>query len=955
MSLTLTFNQEWPAQTFATVGGMLDLPSLTIESIAEVASLGEGYRPAYGFVDGRNADDTTTFEELNPTGSISMDHSGRTIEFRVVNQNGELVPDVTRYFTHLTVISATSAGNVFIENKETFDEEVPTSSAANSAFVLRVRKETHQDLNNYEQPFIVEFSQDGSNFTEIPHREDSLQVVETGAAVTIGDTVVRTYDITIPAVTEEKQGTYRVRVTKPTNFPVDLIDGQPDSVEVIVANNPEPRFTLGAINATLTSEKLKLSVIASISGNIDGTPEYQWQWRQSSANDWQDIPGATDPAAYEVQVNSLQPSDEKQYRLTGRAHRVKGRFKKNEVSKTSAGQPSVYELRLSNIPFRGVAQIGDAVSVLQEGDLVQLEINVPDQDAYSISWDKDGVPLPSGVFSYEIASLTPSDSGNYRATVRHLASNEVREYTYSVTVEPTPVEEDEVTESPTEETQIPENPFNTLGLNLGQVNEGDTITISNTISHPADSYQWYHRDASDNETPIPGQTDLILNLVTTPAYNHKFFLQATYLVNGQTIVRRSDVSEIKQFGYRQVSVDLRAQQTKLLAGETLTIDLDIQNDDEFTQVNWYHRVDQNAMATELEMARNQRTLTISPVAVTDSGLYYAEVTRFTSGQRVTTMVTVRDVPQPRNLEVSITSPQDLDQANHIAVDFSNIVEFTGRVANGSENTKYQWRYQRGLSGPFIDLPGATSINYRIEGASSEHEGSYVLYAYEEDGSNGTSQGIMVTLRSEEPPIPEDNNMSEENTNQNTTEVSAPTPLAPTVTEESGFVLGVKASLKNYVNAMYANKRIDPRVGLRYQVELYSTILRVIKHDDPGEFMRAMDAIVDTFYEYRYTVFAPAYRARFLEYANANEFSQDAQETFMEFVNAFSWMAYPNNDQGLPWVLNETKDIIGNGVLFARFVQYYDRKLATALNADGTNEKLEMPEGADKFGDELDPQ
>lgn len=130
--------------------------------------------------------------------------------------------------------------------------------------------------------------------------------------------------------------------------------------------------------------------------------------------------------------------------------------------------------------------------------------------------------------------------------------------------------------------------------------------------------------------------------------------------------------------------------------------------------------------------------------------------------------------------------------------------------------------------------------------------------------------------------------------------------------------------------MQPGRTISTQDGVVLQTSFYRDILRILNIKEIGLYMDCMDMLVDYFWVYRTTVFAPDYRFRFMNFMTKNMMSPDDQEAFMTFINLFVAMADPANSPGVS--LKQVEDNVSNPVAYTRLVDYYNRKITTRKQA-----------------------
>lgn len=789
---------------------------------------------------------------------------------------------------------------------------------AGTDIVIKAKHTHHESIGVNA---VWKFTSDGEEYTTL--EDGTLDGrVSTNVETSIDDSgQTDTYEITIRNVTKSDEGFYKLEVSQHGSL-LSLVEFKPttgtNEIAVTVAN-PADRLHVSITGLTPTIDENGLRLSVATDTNADEVT-FQWQYRKTARADFKNITGATSQD-YDLATAEIKPTSEGFYRVV-------------VTGKKGAGQEDVrssdeYQFKIENVPFYGIVLREELYNqVLNEGDTLTMGTQglgaYP--DAYTINWTKDGTPFRD-VDTEELTfdQVDKRDEGTYVLNIMHNPTRKTRQYTYNISVQEN--EEQLVLTG----SNIPDNPFtfNTRedhGTYLGDVREGDeAYNIQVVVAGSPTKLQWFYLPNGE-EKAIEGQTGNQLVATLTHEYANGFFLRAYYETDTGEVTRDSEKYTYSSFTYKPVTGSFKNVAHSAVTVEEeqpLRLEVEFAPNDEQATIKWHRLVEGEVKPIEND---NADTLVIDPVTLEDTGEYHAVITRF--GITRDLRVNVKVIPKPQPRDIKLTLPHNITSAeNVLRVPEGTDVTVPVNVDTPTETTTYRWFFKATNREQFADLLDQTSQTLTLAKVTEANSGSYYMDAVDTDSSKGESLHFKLEVI----PKPED---QEDTSATDTTTQTPPSNQGSKMSQavDSQFINFTDLSLTTYVNAMKANRKIDPKQGLNNQLKLNTALLAVINHKDSATFMAAMDKVVDIFWEYRMTVFHPRYRARFLEYAPSTVLSQQAKDTFVELLNVFSWMAFPNNDQGIQPMLTMSKRTL-SGTAFARLAQYYDRKLKAGLNSN----------------------
>lgn len=454
--------------------------------------------------------------------------------------------------------------------------------------------------------------------------------------------------------------------------------------------------------------------------------------------------------------------------------------------------------------------------------------------------------------------------------------------------------------------------------NLGELTEGDVLNINAVPDkgNPTDlqNIQWYQL-VSGQETPVAGQNTLNLNMVVGADLGTDIYVKAA--ANGVAV--ESDKAHVSKLRYKEIYIngntETAIETTVLNVGQRLHLAPVVEPLDTNTHFRWEREVN----GIRIPLASTEATLTIDPIALTDTGAYYLTVTRFDKTRtRQIAQLDVNDI----NTELPITVT--LDQAGNINKPIGGTFTLTATANNITPAATYTW-YRTPTGGQPAVVAGQTSNVLVISDLKLSDAGSYYVEVAEGVRAPVKSGSVYLNVIAEPTAEPKDPQPGQTD------------PIQPGNSQHTFTNLKI-ASFRNYANMMQPTKVIKPLEGLQWQIRLYHDLLDILKYPGVTVYMDAMDAAVDFFHHYSDTLFSMTNRARYLQLATDAELSKDEREALLEIFNVFASMADPAKNQR--WELKEIYDILRDSTAYSRLVQYYDRKFMANLAADETGRQFE---------------
>lgn len=542
--------------------------------------------------------------------------------------------------------------------------------------------------------------------------------------------------------------------------------------------------------------------------------------------------------------------------------------------------------------------------------------------------------------------------------------------------------------------------FNAQRTFLEDFREGDYFSVqalkTDTAPEPV-RYQWYYY-VDGRETAISGETSTQLQMPLDYRFARGFFLRA-YFETDSGLVHRDSEHFTMNMVYTNPSVIAVKNSTQSHFIENMSesgiVDYDerIYEEgepirlvaratpspavDKTVQLEWFF-TPVGGQPISLRESQVGEMLEIPMATASNTGRYTLRVSRTVTNTtaEVSYNVVVRRKPAPRTYIVNYAKPGTREKA----IDGETVELFEGTSLSVETTydvqlrapedgivhveTRFQWEFKpleedvsmlpnEEDSSTFSSLHGQTTQTLVIPVLDKNmHSGIYRMRVFDDARSREVYTAplrIRVIERPVPPPVPpvpEENEPTMENT-ENVIESMTPPrgeesiiPLtpAPQDAKRDEFIDWTEVTLNTYINKMASNRTPNINEGLQQQINLYDAFRRVLRYEKPDVYMEVMDLIIDKFFQYRLTCFHPRYRARFLEYAPPSLFPSEDQEVFVELMNLFSWMSFPNDELGIEPAIRSVRNLLGDTPYYARFVAYYQRKIEASLNSDGSMSK-----------------